>query len=67
MMDMKIVRSLADHIAGLGWSTDKLLDHMMAAECGDIQAIATAIDKGITLEELCEGFRMAIVETMKAR
>lgn len=66
MMDMKTVRSLASHIVTLGMPTEKLFDFLVIAESGNLQAIAVAVDKGITLEELCEGFRMAIDEKQKA-
>ncbi len=59
-MDMKTVRSLADHIISLGWTVDKLTAHLVAAECGHLQAVAAAADKGITMDELCAAFLMAI-------
>jgi len=59
-MDMKIVRSLADHIVSLGWPIGKLTSHLEAAELGYLQAVAAAADKGITAEELRYAFRLAI-------
>jgi hypothetical protein len=60
-MSTDIVQSLADRFVAANWSIAKLRRHLLAAQDGHPQAVATAIDKGFTLEELCEGIRKAIM------
>lgn len=59
-MDMKIVRSLADHLVKNGHGAAELERYMVTMATAPSYAIAAAIDKGITLEEMRYAFRLAI-------
>ena len=59
-MDMKIVRSLADHLVKNGHGAAELERFLVTMATAPAYASVTAIDKGITIEEMRYAFQMAV-------